>query len=276
MNSNKISLLVGLTLLLYWLPGVSAPKAKLWPIWEKHALEKRIDVDHSNWQLFLDRYLTQSGDGIALVRYSEVSNEARKRLSDYLNMLQETPVNRLTRNQQRAFWINLYNAGTVQLILDNYPVPSIRDIDISPGLFADGPWGKKLFRIEGEQVSLNDIEHRILRPIWKDPRLHYALNCASLGCPDLQASAFTPSNTEQLLDSAARSYINHQRGVKIKDGELVVSSIYHWFKSDFGGTDKGVVRHMQAFAEPELARQLRNVDKIEDHDYSWSLNESKS
>ena len=276
MNSKIISLLVGLTLLSYWLPGASAPKAKLWPTWEQHAQQQSVAVDHSQWQLFLDRYLTQSGDGIALVRYSEVSNEARKRLRDYLSMLQEVTVNRLTRNQQRAYWINLYNAGTVQLVLEHYPVASIRDIDISPGLFADGPWGKKLFSIEGEQVSLNDIEHRILRPIWKDPRLHYALNCASLGCPDLQALAFTPLNTEQLLDSAARSYINHQRGVKIMDGELVVSSIYHWFKADFGGTDKGVVSHLRVYAEPELARQLRNVDTIEDHDYSWSLNESKS
>lgn len=218
------------------------------PIWTKHAAEQTVKIDHSQWQQLLHRYLTLSKDSIALVKYSAVSDKARNQLSDYLTMLQSIPVSSLTRDQQRSYWINLYNAGTVSVILDHYPVKSIRDIDISPGLFADGPWGKKLFSIEKHPVSLNDIEHRILRPIWKDPRLHYALNCASLGCPNLQASAFTTSNSEKLLNSAAQSYVNHPRGVKIIEGELIVSSIYHWFKSDFGGTDKSVIRHFQAFS----------------------------
>ena len=96
-------------------------------------------------------------------------------LNAYVENLSRMPINDFNRAEQKAFWINLYNALTVKVVLAAYPVKSIRDIAISPGLFARGPWGKKLIEIDGETVSLNDIEHRILRPIWRDPRLHYAL-----------------------------------------------------------------------------------------------------
>jgi Protein of unknown function, DUF547 len=87
-------------------------------------------------------------------------------------------------------------------------VASIRDIAISPGLFSVGPWGGKLIEVEGEPLSLDDIEHRILRPIWRDPRLHYAVNCAALGCPNLRSSAFTAANADILLETAASDYVN--------------------------------------------------------------------
>ena len=113
------------------------------------------------------------------------------------------------------YWINLYNAFTVHLILEHYPQDSI--VDIRYGFFDFGPWDEKLLQIEDEEVSLNDIEHRILRPIWKDPRLHYALNCASLGCPNLQPESFYPGNVESLLNSRARDYINHPRGLRFEN-----------------------------------------------------------
>ncbi len=108
-------------------------------------------------------------------------------------ILAATSADRLRRAEQFPFWINLYNALTVKVVLDHYPVEIIRDIDISPGLFADGPWGKKLVTVEGEALSLDDIEHRILRPIWKDPRLHYVLNCAALGVPIFSPGRLPPA-----------------------------------------------------------------------------------
>ena len=101
-------------------------------------------------------------------------------------MLSGVAIGGYAPDEQRAFWINLYHALTVRVILSHYPVSGIREIDISPGLFARGPWDRKLIPVEGVELTLNDIEHRILRPIWRDPRVHYALNCASLGCPDLR------------------------------------------------------------------------------------------
>jgi hypothetical protein len=233
-----------------------------------------VRVDHAPWRDFLRRHLVKASDSINRVDYAGVSVEEKSALQNYLDALQRLPVSRMTRAQQRAYWINLYNAGTVRLILEHYPVQSILDIDISPGWFSNGPWDSKLYNIEGRPVSLNDIEHRILRPIWQDPRIHYALNCASLGCPNLLAEPFTAAEGEQLLDQAARAFVNHPRGVHIDDTDLVVSSIYHWFKVDFGGSDQGVIDHLRRFAEAGLAARLGNIHKISGHQYDWSLNDS--
>lgn len=157
-------------------------------------------------------------------------------------------------------------------MLDNVPVRSIRDIDISPGLFGDGPWGKKLATVEGVGLSLNAIEHRILRPIWRDPRIHYAVNCASIGCPNLQLHAFTADSLDQLLDKAAHDYVNHPRGCRIENGKLVVSSIYVWFQQDFGGNDQAVIGHLELYAESELKAKLLNATRIGAHQYDWQLN----
>ena len=184
------------------------------------------------------------------MRYASVAPEDRKALKDYLRDLQSLPVSSYNRAEQRAYWINLYNAFTVDLVLSRFSVESIRDINISPGLFARGPWGAKLLTIEGEGLSLDDIEHRILRPIWKDNRVHYAVNCASLGCPNLQAAAYTSDNTEALLEKGAREYVNHPRGVAIKNGKLYVSSIYVWFQEDFGGSAEGADEALGKICRP--------------------------
>jgi len=150
-------------------------------------------------------------------------------------------------------------------------VASIKDISF--GFFSFGPWDEKLLQVEGEPISLNDIEHRILRPIWRDPRLHYAISCASLGCPNLEQVAFTPENTATLLDSGARAFVNHPRGVRFADDdELVLSTIYDWFDEDFGGNEAGVLAHIKQFANPELRKQLDAFDGDIEYEYDWRLN----
>ena len=266
-----------LVLLLFLLSGSagSAPKSELWPEWLAHADSATLAVDHGAWQRFLDTYLRNGEDGVNRVEYAAVGEQERDALQAYLDRLRSLPVSSLTRAQQLAYWINLYNAGTVSVVLAHYPVASIRDIDISPGWFNDGPWGKKLFDIEGRQVSLDDIEHRILRPIWRDPRLHYALNCASVGCPNLQPSAFSADNAEVLLQRAARDYVNHPRGARLERGELKVSSIYRWFEEDFGGSEEAVIRHLRHYAAPPLVQELAGIRRIDGHHYDWSLNDAR-
>ena len=127
--------------------------------------------------------------------------------------------------------------------------------------------------IEGETLSLDDIEHRILRPIWQDPRIHYAVNCASIGCPNLSNEAFTAQNTDVLLTQGAIAYINHPRGVSINNDELTLSSIYKWFKEDFGTDDRAIIQHLQTYAKPALKAQLGELSDIEGYEYDWSLNE---
>ncbi len=254
-------------------PVQAAPEADLWPRWREHDRQSSETIDHSAWTRFIERYRQMGDDGVARIDYGGVSQEDAQRLDAYLDALTDEPISSYSRPVQFAYWVNLYNALTVDVVLEHYPVDTIRDIDISPGWFADGPWGKKLVAIEGEELSLNDIEHRILRPIWEDPRIHYAVNCASIGCPNLQPEAFTADNTERLLERGARNHINDPRGAAFIDGELVVSSIYSWFQADFGGTQRGVVEHLREYAEGDLAERLEGRSGYDDHRYDWSLND---
>ena len=252
----------------------AAPSAVLWPRWQASDPKSPIRIDHSAWGAFLGKYLRPGADGVNRIAYGAVRREDKGALARYIARLAAAAVSRLSRNIQFAYWVNLYNAVTVKLVLDHYPVGSITDISISPGWFAFGPWDKKLLTIEGERVSLNDIEHRILRPIWRDPRIHYAVNCASLGCPNLQPAPYTPERADAMLTEGARAYVNHPRGAHFSFLGLTVSSIYHWYKDDFGGTDAGVISHMKKYAAPALAARLEKAVSIAGHDYDWSLNEA--
>ena len=186
--------------------------------------------------------------------------------------MSEIEISDRAKQVQFAYWVNMYNALTIKVILDNYPVKSIRDIDTS-GIFANGPWGSELVTIEEETLTLDDIEHGILRPIWKDPRIHYAVNCASIGCPNLSKDAFTAANTEKLLEQGAKAYINSPRGFEFDGDELIVSSIYKWFAYDFGNSEKGVIDHLSKYASAEQLEKLKATKKISDTDYDWGLNE---
>jgi hypothetical protein len=251
-----------------------APKADLWPRWATHDPASTATVDHAPWDRFLKRYVTRDPQGLNRIAYGRVTASDRQTLAHYIAGLAATPVSKLNRAQQFVFWVNLYNALTVRLVVEHYPVKSIRDIDISPGLFADGPWGKKLVTIEGGRVGLDDIEHRILRPIWRDPRIHYAVNCASVGCPNLRRDAFTAANAERLLEAGARDYVNSPRGARVTRDGLVVSSIYVWFQADFGGSDRSVIAHLARYADPDLKAKLAKATTIAGHAYDWRLNDA--
>ncbi len=254
------------------LEALFAPKADLWPRWAAHDPASTVWIDHGDWTRFLQTYVKPDPTGLNRVDYRGVTPADRKGLADYIARLAALPVSRYSRPEQRAYWINLYNALTVNQVLAHYPLKSIRDI--SSGLFGGGPWDEALVTIEGEEVSLNDIEHRILRPIWKDPRIHYAVNCASVGCPNLLRSAFTAGTTEAMLEEAAKAYVNSPRGARVDGAGLTVSSIYVWFQDDFGGTDASVITHLRRYADGPLKKTLAGRDTIDDHAYDWSLNET--
>ncbi|RLB66032.1 MAG: Ser/Thr protein kinase [Deltaproteobacteria bacterium] len=249
----------------------AAPKAELWPLWQANDPQSSIHVDHSAWSHFLNKYLVVGKPGtVTLVRYAAVTSEDKESLARYLAALGTITTAKLNRAEQKAFWINLYNALTVYTILDHYPVQSIKDI--SSGWFSSGPWDMKLVKVAGIELSLNDIEHRILRPIWKDNLVHYAVNCASLGCPNLQIEPFTAENTDRLLGKAAREFINSPRGARLTGSTLLVSSIYDWFEVDFGGTDATLIVHLENFADSDLAAKLKKFRGSFSYDYNWELN----
>ncbi|MDJ0950872.1 MAG: DUF547 domain-containing protein [Alphaproteobacteria bacterium] len=249
------------------------PASDPWPRWQAHDESSTASIDHSAWDRFLAEYVAADGAGLNRVAYERVSAADKNALLQYIRDLEAVEISRYRRSEQFAYWVNLYNAVTVRTVLETYPVESIRDIN--DGFLSPGPWDRKLVRVEGEDVSLNDIESRILRPLWRDPRIHYVVNCASVGCPNLDTTAYRAADLDARLDQAARAYINTPRGVRIRDGELVVSSIYAWFKDDFGGTQAAVLGHLNSYADPDLKQTLDRFDSIDGYEYDWALNDAR-
>lgn len=251
----------------------AAPKAEPWPIWDAHDEGSTLKIDAAPWGRFLARYRREGAAGIARLAYKAVTADDRAALGADIARLAALPVRRLNRAEQFAYWVNLYNMLTVQVVLRHYPVASIRDIDISPGWFSRGPWGAKLVAVEGQALGLDDIEHRILRPGWRDSRIHYVVNCASLGCPDLPAEPLGAATAEAMLEAAARRFVNHPRGAAVDSGRLVASSLYVWFAEDFGPDPVDVVRHLCRYARQEFYTALSHIRQISADRYDWTLNE---
>lgn len=264
-----------LLLLVVSFSAWAAPKAQFWGRWAWYDDSSDLTIDHSAWSEFLSKYVHTDVRGVNRVAYGEVSPADRRALDAYIERLSIAPISTYSRDVQLAYWINLYNALTVRLIVDYYPVESIRDIDISPGWFVEGPWRKKLVEVEGVALSLDDIENRILRPIWKDPRIHYVLHNGSVGSPNLRKVAFTGETVDALLTRAAREFVNSPRAAGFEDGELYVSSLYKWYEADFGGSPIGVLIHLRKYADRELRERLGAVEGISEHRYDWALDDDR-
>lgn len=241
----------------------SAPKPDLWPYWQLSDENSTETLTHQAWQRFLDQYLVIESEH-HLIRYQAVTSQDKAALKAYINSLANIDPRKLNRQEQYAYWVNLYNAITVDLILDNYPIKSITKLG---GFFSFGPWDLEVININQKSLSLNDIEHRILRPIWNDARTHYAVNCASLGCPNLQAQAFTAQNSESLLNQAAKQFINSSKGVNLQGDKVTLSSIYDWFSIDFENQG-GVMAHIEGY-RPEF----KQFDGDVEYNYDWALNQ---
>ncbi|WP_236025605.1 DUF547 domain-containing protein [Algoriphagus oliviformis] len=195
----------------------------------------------------------------------------KPKLETYLKLLSENAPDRKTwpKNEQLAYWINAYNAFTVKLIIDHYPVQSIRDLGPSlkiPGL--KDVWHYEFFQIGGVDASLDEIEHGILRKEFDEPRIHFAINCASVSCPPLLNEAFTSEKLESQLNKVALAFVNDRLRNRISADRAELSSIFSWFKEDF--TKKGTLidflnRYSQVKLKPDA--------KISFLDYNWALNE---
>lgn len=272
---KTVTRLIGLVTLLLVVSGFGfssrAPQA--WDDWAVSNEQDQRVIDHSAWSGLLASYVKPGADGLNRFAYGKVTPAGKQALKGYIDSLSQIEITGFNRKEQLAYWLNLYNAVTVQVILDHYPVKSIRDIDIS-GFLKNGPWQKELVNVEETPLTLDNIEHDILRPIWRDPRIHYGVNCASVGCPNLMTEAFTSAIVDAMLSANARAYVNSPRGVLVRNGgEISVSSIYSWFANDFGNSEAGVIKHLLEYAEDGLAAQLRAANDLSDTHYDWALNE---
>ena len=248
----------------------AAPAPDLWSFWATSNEDSSVSLDHSAWQQFLDDYVSVSDDGVNRVAYDAAAESGRTLLTGYIDALTSMDPRQLTADEQYAYWVNLYNALTVDLVL-NYPKKK-SILRMGKGFFSIGPWDETVATIAGQEVTLNDIEHRILRPIWDDQRIHFAVNCASFGCPNLNKTAYTAANLEDQLDLAEQTYLNHPRGVLVDErGRVKLSSIFKWYQADFGLNETEVLDYIAEFNDA-VAKLDRTKNIRVKYDYDWSLN----
>jgi len=228
-----------------------------------------MPAQHADWTRLLKLYVKPGSDGIAYFDYAGLaaSQADRAALDAYIARFAETDLSART-DANFAAWANLYNAVTVRHIVERYPVKSIKDG------YLTGPWKDVKVRAGGSEVSLDAIEHKILRKVWGTPEVHYSINCASYSCPNLRVKAWEAATLKKDLADAARAYINQKRGVTVTSKGLVLSSIYDWFEADFGGSKEAVIDHLLQYAEPDLAEKIRAKPKIVRYTYDWSLNDA--
>ncbi len=270
-----ISILIPLVLMLTIFPVKAAP---IWvernfvapnklvnEVFTRSDEQSTIVIDHSEWSHFLSKYASARDDGLNVVDYRGVSSEDAMALDAYIEMLSAIDATTLNKDEQLAFWINMYNAVTVQLIIKSEPVDSIRDLN--------KPWDRPRVTVNGVFLTLNQIESGIIRPVYDDPRIHYAVNCASIGCPNLALMAYSGSTLNDMLDAGARNYINHPRGVTVKGRRVTASKIFGWYREDFGADIQAVLDHIRKYADDDLKAALEGRTKISKYKYDWNLNE---
>ena len=214
-------------------------------------------VDHEIWNLLLTKYV--SSDGV--VDYKEFKS-SQPQLDAYLNLLSDNPPNTSWSKQEAmSFWINAYNANTVSLILKNYPISSIMDINNGKA------WDLKFIKIGEKTYSLNNIEHDILRAKFSDPRIHFAVNCAAQSCPKLNNRAFTPQNLGINLNRLTKEFINNKTKNNLSSNPVEVSKLFEWYKDDFT-KDGTVIDYINKYS----TTKVKTSTKLEFMEYSWELN----
>jgi len=251
----------------------AAPQTIAQPVQVAELNAPHVSRATANYSALLQRRITRGEAGLNLFDYAgaHAAGEARI-IKAYTDELASQNPDLLPEADQIAYWANLYNALTVNLILENYPVKSIRKI--KAGAFSIGPWKRDEVTVNGQVLSLNDIEHEILRKRYANPAMvHYMVNCASIGCPNLGSKLWVGATLDADREQAAREFINSPRGVEIRGNSLKASSIYDWFKVDFGGSKSATLDHFRRFAGPELRAALDAGATINGYGYNWDLNE---
>ncbi len=224
-------------------------------------------VSHAVWDSLLHRHVNAEG----FVDYKGFIRDSAE-FKGYLATLSaaEPKADNWSRDEKMAFWINAYNAFTVKLIVDHYPVSSIKDI--KRGIpFVNTVWDIQFIHIGGETYDLNNIEHSILRSKFKDARVHAAINCASYSCPALRGEAFYAEKLDAQLTDAMHSFVNDPRRNKVTAKKAEISEIFKWFSGDFKRDGESIRGFLNRFADEKLDANGR----ISHLDYNWNLNEVK-
>lgn len=221
-------------------------------------------ISHEIWNSLLSEHVNSKGD----VNYYGFIEDSIK-FNEYIDLLSSNHPNEnnWNYNERKAYWINAYNAFTVQLIIRNYPVESIKDLG-GKIYKVNTPWDQRFIFIEGIDYDLNNIEHDILRKHYTDPRIHFAVNCASISCPKLRNESFQAEELDSQLDDASTGFINNQSKNKISKDKIEISKIFKWFKSDFT-EESDLITFLNQYSEVKIDPHAQ-IDHL---DYNWNLNE---
>lgn len=223
-------------------------------------------VDHAAYDRLLKKYVNEQG----LINYTAWKTDQQE-LNQYLDRLSKNPpVASWSKPEQMAYWINAYNAYTIRLILNHYPVKSIKDIGSKIKIpFVTTPWAAAFFSIGGRKMSLDDIEHGTLRKKFDDPRIHFALVCASLSCPRLRNEAFTADKLDRQLDEQGRDFLRDPAKNKVGQASAQLSKYFDWYKGDWNKNGQSVAKWVNQYAASKM-----NADaKVSYLDYNWNLNQ---
>jgi hypothetical protein len=224
----------------------------------------REPVSHEIWNTLLQKHVNAEG----LMNYKGMLRDSAQ-VNRYIQLLSSAhPQSAWSRAEQMAYWINAYNAFTVRLILDHYPIGSIKDIKRGIPL-VNSVWDIRFIQIQGREYDLNQIEHQILRPVFKDARIHAAINCASFSCPRMMRYAFTAEKLEQQLDEAMRVFVNDPLRNRISSEKAEISAIFNWFGGDFKRDAGSISAYLNKYSSIKLSARA----KISFIDYDWRLNE---
>lgn len=216
---------------------------------------KNQNFNHNQWEDLLQRYVSKDGN----VGYEGFKTNNQK-LQEYIGLLAvNVPNNGWTKEEKLAFWINAYNALTVDLIIRNYPIKSIKDIK--------NPWEQRLWKLGDKTYSLEEIEHEILRKM-NEPRIHFAIVCASFSCPKLQNKAFTAENLETQLTTATKEFLADTNRNEISENSIEISKIFSWFSKDFTQNET-LIDFLNQYSEVKISPKAKKRFK----DYNWALNE---
>lgn len=211
-------------------------------------------VDHNTFNDILKKNVSPQG----VVNYASIKANWSK-LRNYIKVLGEnTPQDTWSKDEKLSYWMNAYNAMTIDLILRNYPLESIKDIK--------DPWDQRFWKVGDKWINLNEIEHKILRKM-DDPRIHFGINCASFSCPPLLNEAFFPNKVDEQLDTLARGFVNDTARNTITPDKVEVSKIFTWFAKDFK-IDGSLIDYLNKYATTKIADNA----KVRYRDYDWTLN----
>ena len=224
-------------------------------------------IMHEKFDQFLREWVLYGADGVGRFHYGEIVKSDKDALKSYLTQMAKIKITHYHRKEQLAYWLNLYNAVVINMVLQEYPIKTIKE--------ASSPWSSQKITVEGHGLSLDNIEHDIIRAIFQDFRIHFAINSAAYGSGGVTKTAYTGKNLEMNLEQVTKDFLSHDRGLSIMGKKVQVSTIFKWYRDDFGGSDEDILRIIKKYTSDAKRAQLKKHKMVRfDYQFDWQLNDT--